>query len=300
MKNFELKPTKAKHLFRVVNLDGNWKDYYNSDTGQYKPGLTSVLDRAYPKGSGFYEALKKSTPEEWDKRLAEAGDAGDAIHQIIEKSLSGEKVNRATKVLAEDNKTERNLTHIEWRKYLSFVYFVNLHGVVLFGHEETVEHPLFAGTLDQLWKLTKVCGRDKRYCKCADFQNVLLLNDVKTGKGLYSNHKAQVAGLAHAEISHLSKGMKVETAMLLHLNGTDNGWSVKFLDKTETEIAYQRCLAAFTLDEEKPFDPAKIEEIPDYVELKLLTEVPIVGTLDSKTGKITKKKVVKVKVKKTK
>ena len=68
MKNYKLDKTSRKHLFRNINLKGDWVEYYNSATKQFKRGLTSVLDRAYPKGSGFYKALKNATPDESDRK----------------------------------------------------------------------------------------------------------------------------------------------------------------------------------------------------------------------------------------
>ncbi len=270
MKTYELKPTKNPKLFRNMDLNGDWRDYKNTETGEYKRGLTTALGRAYPKGEGYYVALKNSTPDEWEKKLSEAADRGDAIHQLIELALSGINVNMMTDILSENNKDTRKPTLVEWEKYLSFVDFVNLHGIYVYGYEETVEHPKFIGTFDQLWIITKSCGLDKRYCRCNDFLNIPIVNDVKTGKGLYPNHKAQIAGLAHV--------VNAEATMLLHLNGTERGWSVKFFSKEETEKAYERCMAAFTIDDEsyKPFDPLKdIHEIPESAQLNLLKESPV-------------------------
>jgi hypothetical protein len=264
VKTYELQPTKSPHLFRNVDLNGDWQEYYNSKTKEYKRGLTTVLGRSYPKGFGFYEALKNTTAEEWERRLSEAGDQGDAIHQLIEMALSGIKVNMATDILAENNKDKRKPTVTEWKKYLRFVDFVNLHGIYVLDHELTVEHEKFVGTLDQFWVITKSCGLDKRCCRCSEFLNKKLVNDVKTGKGLYPNHKSQIAALG--------KAVSAEGTMLLHLNGTDRGWSVKFFGPEETASAYERCMAAFTIDDEsyKPFDPTSIEDIPETAELHLL------------------------------
>ena len=231
--------------------------------------------------------MKNSTAEEWEKKLSEAGDQGDAIHQLIEMALSGMKINMATDILAENNKDKRKPTIVEWKKYLRFTEFVNLHGIYVLNHEETVEHEKFIGTLDQFWVLTKSCGLDKRYCKCSEFLNKKLVNDVKTGKALYPNHKAQVAGLA--------KVVGAEGTMLLHLNGTDRGWSVRFFDANETEKSFERCMAAFTIDDEsyKPFDPLSIEDIPETAELRLLESVKDVPA--EKPKKVVRRKLIRKK-----
>src|SRR5690242_16734773 len=105
MKTFELRPTKNPNWFRNGNLEGDWKEYGNPKTGEFRRGLTTVLSRVWPKGEGFFTALKNSTPEEWDKKLAAASDQGDAVHQLIELGLSGKKPHMGTDILAEDNKT---------------------------------------------------------------------------------------------------------------------------------------------------------------------------------------------------
>lgn len=278
MKTYEYKKTKSKHLFRVVNLEGNWKEYYNSKTKQFKRGLTTVLGRVWPKGEGYFKALKNATPEEWDKKMESAADQGDAVHQIIEIALSNNDrdedgklrkpvpINMAMEILAEDNKTKRSPTINEWNKYLSFVKFFNLHGIVILGHEWPAEHEKFVGTIDQGWMLTKSCGRDKKYCACVDFLNLKGINDVKTGKGLYANHKVQIACETYADHGF----GEVKYTMLLHLNGTDCGWSVKFFNAEKTRINYERGLSAFNIDDDtyKPFDPERdIEDIPETAQL---------------------------------
>jgi len=292
MKNYTLEKTSRKHIARVVDTNGDWQWYKNTETGEYKRGLTTVLGRSYPKGEGFYEALKKATPDEWDRKLEAAGDRGDAIHQAIHLILSGAKFHIGSEVLAENNVDTRRLTLDEWRSVLAFSDFCISHGVKVIASEETLEADDFVGTADQIWVLTKKC--DNPYCKCekAGVIGKILLNDVKTGKGLYDNHASQVALLSTADLTHLGKLGKVQGLMLLHLNKTKRGWTTDFLSDEEVDVALRKGAAAFVMDEGKyrQFTDEDIEDIPETIDY---APEPFKKTRTAKAVERGKKKVAK-------
>jgi hypothetical protein len=269
MKNYTYKATSNPDLERVVDLNGDWQNYFKKSTQEYLRGVTSILKRGYAKGNGFYEALKKSTPEEWEKRLAAGGDRGDALHQIQRMLLSGEKCDIHTKVLAENNKDYRELTIDEWESVLAFQDFWKQHGAKIVAVEESVDRGTYAGTLDWIVILTKKC--ENHHCKCEKFLNALILGDLKTGTGIFPDYGAQVAALARAHISHLTDNRAVLFTMVLHLNRkTDIGWKTEFYDMEETETHYREFLSAMTIDDAtyKPFDPDKeIYDIPETLDM---------------------------------
>jgi len=279
MKNYSFKETTNPNLDRVVDLDGDWKVYFSRDEKKYKRGITSILNRTYPKGPQFLQAMKNTSAEDWDKKMNHAMDRGDAIHQFIRIMLMGDipglpKVNRLTQVLAEDNVTLRSLTVDEWISVLAFQSFWMAHDCSIIANEDSVEGEDYAGTLDQIIRIGKKC--DNRYCECEKFVGKIGISDVKTGAGIYDSYGAQLGALAYADLTHLIGDNKIEFTMVIHLNRkTKVGWATDFYDELETEKHFSEFQLAKGLDDVnyKPFNPDKdIYEIPEEIIMKVKSE----------------------------
>jgi len=297
MKTYELRATSNPHVFRVVDRAGEWAHYFEDTTNTYLRGATSILGRSYPKGEGFYIALKRATPEEWDRKLSEAGDRGDAIHQFIAKILSGEQCDRHTKVLAENNIDYRELADDEWDAILSFERWWNAHAPKLIAYEQTVASLSlgYAGTLDVICRLTKSCGA--RCCNCKDAVGKVALLDWKSGGGIYESYGAQVACYAYSDLSHLLHGLTVTVTGIVRIGTshvTTGGYECKFYSQEETARNMDRFLAAKLLDDQnyRPFDPAKeIRDIPETLSLTIEREE--ISTVAEKPNKTRKPRVKK-------
>jgi hypothetical protein len=279
MKNYSFKETTNPNLDRVVDLDGDWKVYYSKKEKKFKRGITSILNRTYPKGAQFYQAMKNATPEEWDKKMNQAMDRGDAIHQFIRIMLMGDipglpRVNRLTQVMAEDNITQRSLTNDEWTSVLAFQSFWTAHDCSIIANEDSVEGLDYAGTLDQIIRIRKKC--DNRYCECEKFVGKIGISDVKTGAGVYDSYGAQLGALANADLSHLILDNEIDFTLVIHLNRkTKVGWATQFYDKEETQKHFMEFQFAKGLDDVnyKPFNADKdIYEIPEEITMQVKME----------------------------
>lgn len=286
MKTYTLSRTNNPKLFRIVDWDGDWTHYAHIESGKIEDiaqaqvlrAVNFILDNGYAKGQGFYEWLKKITPEEAEKKLKDAGDKGDAIHQLIAMCLTGEKVSKATPVLAEDNLTTRPSTWSEWEAYLAWAHFWTIHGVKRIAHEEAVANLLigYAGTTDCIGRITKAC--ESKYCKCVPMVGQIGILDWKSGSGIYDNYGAQFAAYSKSDLSHLIGGNKIEFTAAIQIgcnHKSNGGYKAEWYDQKETEKHWLEFLAAKTIHDAhyRPFDPNKeIYDIPETVEVSVETE----------------------------
>lgn len=264
MKSYKLQATADKDLFRVVDLKGDWRFYYQKKAKKYLLGVTTVLDMGYAKGQRFYEYLKNGSKEEIERKLERAGDKGDAVHQLISKFLDTGKSSLAEDILAEDNKTTRKPILEEWRSFLTFADFWKAHEPVLYAHEFPIYNLKFgyAGTVDMVAELTKKC--DYKLCGCGKVIGQIGVWDHKSGAGIYNSFGPQVAAYAQA----MGKAKRKPTYTAIDRVGTRHarGYELEFYDKAETKTHWQEFLAALTIaqSEFKPFNPEK--EIYDIIE----------------------------------
>ncbi len=271
-KTYHLEPTKHPDLFRNVDRDGNWKEYFHAPTKLYLRGVTTILDRGYAKPELLTWA-KNHSREEIDEKLRVAGDKGDAVHQAIAGLLATGSFDRDLQILADDNKNNRRLTDDEWDCLLSFGEFWNRHRAICLASEEAVFNLQigYAGTLDGLVILTQACG--VKACPCGNFIGQVGLFDWKSGGGIYESYGAQVAAYANAEnltqLPNYTAILRVGTA-----HKTTGGYQLEIYDIPETAQHFSEFVAAQTIDDAsyKPFDPEKeIREIPDSITLTITT-----------------------------
>lgn len=298
-KSYEMKETRHPSLCRVVDREGNWDHYYlklpGMEEGVYLRGVTGIIDRGYAKGNGLLKFLSQHTEIQRDEILKSAGGKGDKVHRAIDIISSGEtKIERDTGIFNRHTGDYDRLSNAEWDALLSWVRFWQEHIPVIFSHESPVFSMKggYAGTSDVFWMLTKEC--DSKKCPCHKIIGKVGLNDYKTAKGIYPSYWSQIAAYASADnvAEYIPKGAKVEYLSVLRL-GTDHkngGYEFQVETGDERKRSLTRFNAAKAIDDYdyKPFDPGKIEEIPDVIEVK-------VDRLDPKEELVKPKKLKKKK-----
>lgn len=297
MKSYEFVKTDDKDLERVVDRNGDWTHYYYKPTNQYLRSVNFILDAGYAKGIGFIQYLKNKSADEIDRKLREAGDRGDAIHQFIKKILSGEKVGRETQVLAEDNIMLRILSDDEWDAILSFQSFWNAHEPKLIVYEKAIYNlkDEYAGTLDGIIRLTKKC--EVKTCRCNDLVEKVGLYDWKSGGGIWDSYGAQIASYGVAYNLRALALQKAEYTAILRIgtsHKTTGGYEFQPYDRQETNIHYKEFLAAKQIADAnyKSFNPEKeIYEIPDTLNIKVERELIKPITKKHEHIKTTSKKI---------
>lgn len=140
-----------------------------------------------------------------DRKLKAAAERGDRVHPLIRLIFtvrSGEAVaaiDRHTNVLAEDNRTEVELSNDEWGYILAFEQFWTRHDAVLVDYEFPIWNLAlgYAGTTDAVIRLRRDCGN--RYYGCKNFIGKLGLVDWKSSGGIYESYGPRVSAYAHGE-----------------------------------------------------------------------------------------------------
>jgi len=267
-KTHTFEPTQNKDLDRVVDRNGDWKNYFYKSSEKFLRSVNNILDEGYAKGIGFQKYLLSVSKEEAEKRLESAGERGDRIHQAIVITLLEGKANRAIKVLAEDGKSETVLLNDEWDSLLSFAEFWNRHEAELILQELSVFNLStgYAGTLDAIIKLTKNCG--VKTCKCDEMIGKVGLVDWKSSGAIYNSYGCQVAAYAKGE----NLEVKIDYTGIVRLgtrHKTTGGYEFVVYNAEETELNFAGFLAAkFIADKDyKEFTMDDIFDVPDAFEL---------------------------------
>jgi hypothetical protein len=284
MKSHTLKETKHPDVFRVVDRDGNWENYYVKSKNAYLPGVTTILKRGYAKGAFFEQWLSNHTAEEQKEILDAAAEKGDKVHRTIDTILSGEyppgaqpfHLEREIGIFNRTTKDYEPLANNEWDALLAFASFWTAHEPVVIASEATLYNigSQYAGTADAILILTKKC--DVKACKCEELVGQIGLYDWKTSSGIRASYSAQVA--AYANASNIKEYLPLDyespdyTAVLrIGTNHkTTGGYEFKSWNTEETDAAFVRFCSARNIQEfeHKPFNPDEdITEIPDTIEL---------------------------------
>lgn len=304
MKTFTYEKTSHPDLFRVVDREGNWTHYVlKPDTKEqvFLGGVTSILGAGFSKGPRFYEYLKNGNKEQLDRSLQLAGERGDRVHQFISRLLSGEKLDRFSKV-ADDHGNQVELENDEWDCILAFQEFWNRHDCTLVAHEFAVyktagAYGLFsyAGTVDAVLRIRKACG--VRVCNCKELVGKVGLIDWKSSGGIYPDYGAQVSAYAHAEnLPSILESRKLEYTAIVRLgtnHKTTGGYEFKAWDLPETTENYQAFMASNLLSgfHMKAFKPEEIEDIPDTLSLVITKdELPKTPKKPRRGAKVAKQK----------
>ncbi len=137
---------KHPDVFRVVDRDGNWENYYVKSMNAYLPGVTTILNRGYAKGAFFEQWLSQHTAEERDQILKAAGEKGDKVHRAIDYLLSTAGVNvamfvgidRQNGVYNRETEDYEKLSNDEWDALLAFASFWKAHEPQVLTSEATL------------------------------------------------------------------------------------------------------------------------------------------------------------------
>lgn len=321
MKNINYERTSHPDLFRVVDRKGDWDWYvYKPGTAdeRFLKGVTTRLKGGFTKGYGFLEFLKNTPAEEIERRLQAGGERGDHVHEIVKRLLSGEKnINRATKVLADDNKTEVPMTDEEWDCILAFQEFWNRHDPAVILNDQAVYEFTkaggYAGTLDFAIRLRKACGVST--CGCDPVIGKAGLWDLKSSPDIYPDYGPQTAAYKEAGSLHaVLCGRAIEYTAILKVGVSKNGkrpvktggYSLETYDEKETAKHFREFEAAVLIDRahnedkdgnEKIFDPKEdIKDIPDTLSLVITKDElpkPIKKPAKPAKGKRSKPKAPK-------
>lgn len=201
---------------RITFLDSR---FYLSDTGAYYPSSTTILS-CYPKGTGFYEWLKR-VGEDADEIRDEAGDRGSKVHKLTELYDEGHEVSLF------DEQGNINYKMIEWSMFERFVNFrERFPAEVLHTEMHVVSDKLgFGGTLDRIMNI--------------DGKRVLV--DIKTGNAIYPHFWLQLA--SYVKLYEDNGHEPIDEIAVLHLQAktkTDGkkgscqgvGWQLIYPEKS--------------------------------------------------------------------
>lgn len=287
MKTFTLKPTKDPDVFRVMDLDENWRHYFVASKNVYLDGVTTILNFGYSKGPRFHDYLLSKTREEAEKILKETGEHGNRVHTWIDNVLNLENQSKLESlvrlakdvgVYSRESKDYEPIDNEDWSCILSFEQFFKKHRPMVIANEIPLYNVSegYCGTTDAILVLTRAC--ESKYCKCEPLIGKVGVWDWKTASGIRASYSAQNAAYSHAEnlSVHLPKGTSTEYLGVLRL-GTDHvtngGYEIRaYFDDEKAKgytNAWERFLAAKKIFdfENKPFDPTEIQDIPDEVEI---------------------------------
>lgn len=284
MKTFTIEPTKLKEIFRIVDREGDWQNYWHEPTETVLRSVNAILNAGYPKGERFEAWLSKLTPAEAEDIRKEKGGEGDRTHQFIDVILSSSGVaefgnefsREETLVLDKDTGKMVQLNDDEWDAVLSWAEFWNRHEPILLLNETPVFdlEVGYAGTLDAVLILTKACG--VRSCDCAGLIGKAGIYDWKKSASIYASYSAQLGAYAHAKsLFDLLGDVAVSYAANVRVgtsHKTTGGYELEAY--TDLKEIYSAFLAAKAIADRgfKPFALAEIEEIPDRIKVEVRRE----------------------------
>lgn len=169
--------------------------FYLTDTGNYVPSVTTILD-CYPKPPSFYDWLKK-VGEDADTIRDQAGDRGSTVHKLTERYDAGEEIS----LIDESGKIDYKLA--EWSMFERYVEFRRrFEFEVIHSELNLISDKLgFAGTLD---RVIRFLGRN-------------LLIDIKTSNSLYDHFWLQMAAYKQL-LAEVQPDLKIDGYAVLWLN----------------------------------------------------------------------------------
>lgn len=265
--SFTYQDTSDPNVKRFVDQEGNWTHYWLVKEKRFVKAVNHILKLGYPKSQGFYEWLKRATPEEAERRLKTAGEEGTRTHMAIRDLAAGNRIRMTEKYY--DDRTKRNevLNADEWWNLESYVNFCNDYPHTMIAEEETVHTGTYAGTFDRLG-IISVPLTDKKFPEEVRGKKVLALLDWKSSSALWEEYSAQIAAYV-ATIRYLPKYSGFfksfsHFGVLVRL-GTKHvkGYEIKVLNKEDLEHHVDLFISALMIanNHEPEFKP-EIREIP--------------------------------------
>lgn len=289
---FEL--TSNPDLQRVVDRHGDWRFYFNSKKGKYRPAVNHILGLGYPKSKGFYDYLLSVSKEEAKKKLDMAGEAGTRTHQAIRDLLTGVKVTMQTKYMSESNNRQEALSPDEWDNLIAFENWCNTYKPETIDFEKAIESDdcNYAGTFDWFGTILVPEG-DKHFDKWLYGERVLILPDWKSSSGVWPEYAAQTSAYMNAIVEnklyakfveHYRSQAKLFTGVVRIGTRHKTGFEFVVWDEIDTLNNFKKFLAAKTISSE---DHAFKEEIVD-IPMEFDIRIPM-----AKLGKVAKSPKIK-------
>lgn len=282
--SFKNEPTDDKHLFRVVDRNGDWSHYYQDQEQRYLPAVNHILSLGFPKGIGLINWIKRMSEEEADRILRSAGERGSKVHEAIRQLIQGTSVMYGKDIFKNEDGSFSPLTIDEWDYLLSWVAWAEAFKPQALKHETAVWNKKegYAGTVDFIGTLT-IDGSTKLFIDGRNIQAVGLgekpktisvLLDWKTSSAIHNDYKLQTA--AYAACMKQKPTQQFYTGVVRlgtkHQNG---GFEMHLWSRTQTLEHYKLFLQAKNtfkfLQGNKTWQP-EIEEIP----LQLQVSIPII------------------------
>lgn len=274
---YSLSPTDRDDVFRVVDLNGDWRWYFDKKKDRYVPAVNAVLDSGYPKDKRFHDYLLSVSKDEAKKILETAGERGSRVHGAIQLLEEGQTL--SFQQLLPNSLTGRPepLTMSEWLCLLSWAQFVQDFNMTVVPCKRTVVGDGYAGTLDDIVEITVPESAKRSFPKLVGTKIRVLL-DYKTSGAIYDSYWAQVAsyfmgdhgveGITHTGI------LRLGTA---HKNGPLDGAGYEFKVSADGQImqdyAEFRCARRFWQRKNDPFDSG---ELSASIPSSLTVSVPII------------------------
>lgn len=293
-KTYEYLPTRNPELDRVVDREGNWNHYRNNKTGRFYRAVSYINSTGMAKPD-LMDWLRRTTPEEIERRLSVATPRGTRIHRGIEsifdlafldfekpaeaKLIGTSTIKMNRQMLVADPKTNQSvaLSNDEWDAMLSFSVFWIRHAPIIIRYEYSVksEKHGYAGTPDIVCILTKVCG--VRTCPCAEAVGKVVVLDWKSGSGIRNEYGPATAAYLFADEMAELKPVGTGIVRLGTEHKLTSGYEFKFYDKDAVKKHFLQFKAAIIISDSiyKPFNPdTDIQEIPDSFELTITNQLP--------------------------
>lgn len=272
--NYTNEPTDDPHLFRVVDRNGDWTYYYQDELNQYIPAVNHVLHVGFPKGMGLITWLKRTSEEEANRVLTNAGERGARIHAAIRSLIDGQVLSiDATYPDEQGNKA--SLNYEEWDCLITWCDWANNFNPKVLKHETSLwnKKHLYAGTTDFIGSIELKAGTkiyiDDKLTTIGTTRRISALLDWKTG-GTYDDHKLQIAAYAGC-LKTKPQGEFFTGIVRLGTRHQNGGYEIKLWSRGRTKYHFERFIAAkdqFNFITGKDWQP-QIKHIPLTLSIKI-------------------------------
>ena len=201
--SFIYEDTTDPNVKRFVDRDGNWTHYWLVKEKRFVKAVNHILSIGYAKSAGFYEYLKRVTPEESERRLKNGGEEGTRTHIAIRELAAGNRISMTTRLYDDRTGKQEVLNNDEWDNLEAYKNFLTDYPQEFVAEERTVysSEASYAGTFDRL-AVIKVPEDDDKFPKEVRGKKVFVLIDWKTSSGAWDEYHAQIAAYWYAIIEH--------------------------------------------------------------------------------------------------
>ncbi len=304
--SFSYEDTSDPDVKRFVDRKGDWTHYFIVSQKRYVKAVNHVIRLGFPKGDGFMEYLKRTSPEEADRKLKNAGEEGSRSHQAIKDLESGNRITMDVRYFNEITKKDEKLTDEEWDNLEAYINFCNTYNPEIVANDKVVYwiDPVtghaFAGTFDSLYTIL-IPDKDRNFPEYTWGKRVLILIDWKTSSKLWDEYDLQVSAYYNGILQRAMFKEFIEYYGSKHLIfcglvrlGTKHKtmFELRVLDEGEVVKCWNQfgCSVETAYYREPDFSP-DIREIPWQFHYRMRNaEVPVIEVKIKKARKPRKKK----------